>query len=113
MLVVFMLHLLIHFILILKFNILLSSPSCLMRFNLVKRPKQNGEQKVEKSEVNRGAEPAGGGGERSVKGRFGPGITVGTNRRSQQINASFPLLSAPAWKVSSSGSCCIQKLERR
>ncbi|MED6245457.1 hypothetical protein ATANTOWER_003476 [Ataeniobius toweri] len=36
-----------------------------MRFSLVKRPKQNGEQKVKKTKLNRGAEPAGGG-ERSV-----------------------------------------------
>ncbi|MEQ2293684.1 hypothetical protein AMECASPLE_036077 [Ameca splendens] len=59
--------------------------------------------------LDRGAEPAGGGEERSVE-RY---VWCQDHTDSQQINASFPQLSAPAWKVSSSGSCCIQKLERR
>ncbi|MED6259203.1 Talin-1 [Ataeniobius toweri] len=52
---------------------------------------------MEKTELNRGAEPAGG------EECFGPGITMGTNRHSQQINASFPLLSAPAWNEKMKG----------
>ncbi|MEQ2254020.1 hypothetical protein ILYODFUR_038606 [Ilyodon furcidens] len=53
-----------------------------------------------------------------LKGRFGPRITKGTKRQTwehiaKQVSASFPLLSAPIWNVSSSGTCCNQKMERR